>query len=98
METLPAAFTHEPPTGYRYEIVRFKATVLAIWIVHINGFNYSDHDPVRCIWGFYNTKKESFFEPKNSKSVGAAVDFTDTTPYSSMTVKIPFTPTIANFL
>jgi hypothetical protein len=78
-------FTHEPPAGYRYEVIRKNGSTLAIWTVLSNpGFVYNDGGDVRCIWGFYNPKKQQYFAPINSNKVGEPVDFNDTTPYTAM--------------
>ena len=77
-------FTHEPPKGYRYEVVRKNASILAIWTVCNPGFVFNNGLPVRCIWGFYNPKKQQYFAPINSNKVGEPVDFNDTTPYTAM--------------
>ena len=81
-------FKHDAPDGYRYEVVPFKSNVVAVWTVCNPGFVYNDGNDVRCIWGFYNTKKRQYFAPINSKKVGEPVDFNDTTPYSAMQLKL----------
>ncbi|AGG54086.1 hypothetical protein CYXG_00022 [Synechococcus phage S-SSM4] len=78
---------HEPPDGYRYETVRQKSNVLAIWIVSIRGFLYNDNNPARSIWGFYNTKTKQYHAPINSKKVGSVVQLEKTRPYSAMQIK-----------
>ena len=77
-------FKHDPPKGYRYEVIRKNANVLAIWTVCNPGFVYNDGNDVRCIWGFYNPKKQQYYAPINSNKVGEPVDFNDTTPYTAM--------------
>ena len=59
MIELPPNFHHEPPTGYRYEVVRKNASTVAIWTVCNPGFIYNDGNDVRCIWGFYNLKNNN---------------------------------------
>ena len=81
---LPTSFNHEPPAGYRYEVIRKNASVIAIWTVCNPGFIYNDGNDIRCIWGFYNPKKQQYFAPVNSNKVGEPVDFINTTPYSAM--------------
>ena len=85
---LPNDFPHTAPEGYRYEAVQSKSSVIAIWTVFERGFNYNDFNECRCIWGFYNTKKQQYFAPINSKKVGALVDINDTTPYSAMQLNL----------
>ena len=81
---LPDDFTHRPPEGYRYEAIRKNANVISIWTVCNPGFVYNDSNDIRCIWGFYNPKKQQYFAPINSNKVGESVDFSNTTPYSAM--------------
>lgn len=88
MNCLPDLFPHEPPTGYRYETVQFKSNVVAIWTVCNPGFSYNGGDDIRCIWGFYNTKKRQYHSPINSKKVGDLVDIHNTTPYSAMKLNL----------
>ena len=77
-------FKHDPPEGYRYEVIRKNANVVAIWTVCNPGFVYNDGNDVRCIWGFYNTKTRTYYAPINSTKQGDLVNFNDTTPYSAM--------------
>lgn len=88
MNELPPSFSHQPPEGYRYEVLPYKSNVVSVWTVCNPGFVYNDGDPVRCIWGFYNTKKQQYYAPINSKKVGAPVDINDTTPYTAMQLKL----------
>ena len=80
-------FPHKAPKGYLYETESFKRNVVAIWIHHCRHFDYNLGDPVRCIWGFYNTKTKEYFAPINSKTIGKCVNISDTTPYSAMIPK-----------
>ena len=70
-----------------YEQTSHKRNVVAIWIHYLRRFDYNLGDPVRCIWGFYNTKTKEYFAPINSSTVGKLVDIRDTTPYSAMRIK-----------
>ena len=79
---------HCPPDGYRYETVRFKNNVLAIWTVCNPGFVYNGGNDIRCIWGFYNTKTGNYHAPINSKKVGDIVKLEDTSPYSAMQLNL----------
>lgn len=80
-------FPHQAPKGYRYEVEPFRHNVIAIWIHHCRRFDYNLGDPVRCIWGFYNSKTGKYHSPVNSKKVGSAVDINLTTAYSAMPIK-----------
>ena len=70
-----------------YEQTEFKRNVIAIWIHYQRRFDYNLGDSVRCIWGFYDSKKRTFHSPINSKTIGRVVDIRDTTPYSAMIPK-----------
>ena len=85
---LPDDFTHRPPAGYRYEVIRKNANVVAIWTVCNPGFVYNDSNDIRCIWGFYNTKKRCYYAPINSTKQGDQVDINSTTPYSAMQLNL----------
>ena len=80
-------FTHCPPEQMYYEIESFKRNVFAIWVCYRNTFTQNDSKPVRCIWGFWDSKKSKFYSPINSKTVGKEVKFSQTTPYSAMIPK-----------
>jgi hypothetical protein len=81
-------FPHSSPKGMYYEYEEFKRNVIAIWIHYDREFDYNLGKPVRCIWGFFNSKTKSYHSPINSKTVGKKVDIEDTTPYSAMTPKL----------
>ena len=85
---LPQNFPHEPPQGYRYEVVRKNASTIAIWTVYNPGFIYNDGNDVRCIWGFYNTKQRTYYAPINSTKRGDPVDINSTTPYTAMQLNL----------
>jgi len=80
-------FPHRAPKGMHYEQTEFKRNVVAIWIHYERRFDYNLGDPVRCIWGFYNTKTKTYYAPINSKTIGRSVDIRNTTPYSAMIPK-----------
>jgi len=71
-----------------YEQTEFKRNVIAIWIHYKRRFDYNLGDPVRCIWGFYDTKKQCYYAPINSTKQGNQVDIESTTPYSSMQLNL----------
>ena len=83
---LPSSFPHEPPEGYHYEVEQFKRNVVSIWLHHPDHFTYTN-DPVRTIWGFFDTKKECYYAPINHKKVGKEVSITDTRNYTSMQIQ-----------
>lgn len=82
-------FIHEAPTdNHYYEQECFKRNVIAIWLVYRPGYLFNSFAPHRTIWGFYDTKKQQFHAPKNSKTVGSIVNIEDTTPYSAMQLNL----------
>lgn len=81
-------FPHQPPEGMYYEQVQFKSNVVAIWIHYKRRFVFNGGDPVRCIWGFYNTKTKCYYAPINSSKQGDQVDINNTTPYSAMQLNL----------
>ena len=81
-------FPHKPPKGMYYEQTEFKRNVVAIWIHYQRRFIYNGGDPVRCIWGFHNTKTKEYHAPTNSSTVGSVVDINKTTPYSAMQLNL----------
>ena len=81
-------FPHKAPKGYHYEQTQFKRNVTAIWICDDHTYDYNNGKPVRCIWGFYNSKTKQWHSPINSSTVGDVVDPQRTTPYSAMTIKV----------
>ena len=85
---LPIDFHHEPPAGYRYEVIRKNSNVVAIWTVCNPGFVYNDGNDVRCIWGFYNAKNNNTMPQSIPPKVGEPVDINDTTPYSAMQLNL----------
>jgi len=85
---LPHDFPHTAPKGYRYETVQSKRNFISIWTVHERGFTYNGNAESHCIWGFYDTKKQCYYAPVNSKQVGKEVDINSTTPYTSMPLKL----------
>jgi hypothetical protein len=80
-------FPHNAPEGMYYETEPFQRNVVAIWIHYQRRFDYNLGDPVRCIWGFYNTKTKCYHAPINSSKCGDKVDIKNTTPYSAMQIK-----------
>jgi len=80
-------FPHSPPKGMYYEYENLKRNVIAIWICYDRKFDYNLGHPVRCIWGFYDSKKRIYLAPVNSKTIGKCVKIEDTSSYSAMQVK-----------
>ena len=85
---LPNDFPHTAPQGYRYEAIQSKTNVISIWTVFERGFTYNDHNESHCIWGFYNTKKQQYHAPINSKKIGDVVDVNNTSPYTAMQLNL----------
>lgn len=80
-------FPHKSPEGYSYEFERFNNRVIAIWLRHSYAYGFSDGRSVRSIWGFYSPKKQVYYAPVNSKTVGKEVSISQTSPYSAMEAK-----------
>jgi len=92
---LPPDFIHESPKGFSYEVKSHKSNLVAIWLLHHRKYCYSS-DPVRTIWGFYNTKQRCYHAPINSTKHGDKVDISDTRPYTAMQLNL--TPLEAAFV
>ena len=88
MFELPPSFAHEPPEGYSYEVKEHKRNLLAIWLCDHNEYIFNSGAPVKCIWGFYNTKKQQYYAPINHKKCGDEVRFSDTRPYTAMQLNL----------
>jgi hypothetical protein len=80
-------FGHKPPKGFRYEVRDFKRNVISIWLCHPNLYTYKS-EPIKTIWGFYDTKKKQYLAPKDCKTVGKVVDFADTRNYTAMQLNL----------
>jgi hypothetical protein len=83
-----ANFPHKAPKGYSYEFEEFKRGVVSIWLLCHRKFDYNNGATTKTIWGFYDTKKQQYFSPVNSKTIGACVNITDTRNYTAMPLKI----------
>jgi len=92
---LPLNFPHKAPKGFSYEVESHKSNIIAIWLLHHRKYCYSS-DPVRTIWGFYNTRKGCYHAPINSTKHGDQVDISNTRPYTAMQLKL--TPLEAAFV
>tara|TARA_R100000008_G_C3553305_1_gene151715 strand:+ start:270 stop:563 length:294 start_codon:yes stop_codon:yes gene_type:complete len=84
MIELPPSFIHQPPEGHSYECTFKTRSLVSIWICNHQHFYYTDRSPVKCIWGFYNTKEGCYYSPINSTKQGNKVDIHKTTAYSAM--------------
>ena len=84
---LPPDFIHEPPKGFSYEVKSHKSNLVAIWLLHHRKYCYSS-DPVRTIWGFYNTKQRCYHAPINSTKHGDKVTITNTRPHTAMQLNL----------
>ena len=82
-----AEFQHKAPEGYSYEFEEFKRGVVAIWLRCHRKFDYNNGAATRTIWGFYDTKKQQYFSPINSKTIGACVNIKETRNYTAMPIK-----------
>jgi hypothetical protein len=80
-------FPHQAPKGMHYEYEDFKRNVTAIWIHYDREFDYNLGKSVRCIWGFYDSKKRQYLAPVNSKTPGKCVNISHTSPYTAMPLK-----------
>jgi hypothetical protein len=80
-------FPHKAPKGYSYSFEEFKRNVIRIWIHDSRVYDYNNGEPVKCIWGFYNSKKQTYFAPINSSTVGKEVPIECTRPYTAMQIK-----------
>ena len=87
IDLCPPDFTHQAPEGYSYEYTSFKRNVTAIWLRNHSTFSYTS-DPVRTIWGFYDSKKRKYYSPINSKKVGKEVQLSDTRTYTAMPLNL----------
>ena len=87
MNLCPPDFTHKAPEGYSYEFSSFKRNLTAIWLRNHSTFSYTN-DPVRTIFGFYNTKTGKYYAPINSKKVGKEVKLSDTRNYTAMPLRL----------
>lgn len=88
MNELPPTFPHQPPRGYKYQVVPFKTNIVAVWTVYLGQFVYNSGGVSRSIWGYYNTKKQQYYAPINSKRVGDVVDINRTSPYTAMQLNL----------
>ncbi|WDS61109.1 hypothetical protein SBM3_00019 [Synechococcus phage S-BM3] len=92
MLELPYDFPHQPPDNYRYETVRHKTNVDAIFLVSNFGWIYSGGDQCRTIWGFVKHKRtkrsssHTYHAPINANKVGAEVSISDTRPWTAMQI------------
>ena len=87
MIELPLNFPHKAPKGFSYEVESHKSNIIAIWLLHHREYCYSN-DPVRTIWGFYNTRKGCYHAPINSTKHGDQVDISNTRPYTAMQLNL----------
>jgi hypothetical protein len=83
----PPEFTHKAPENHSYEFFAFKRNVISIWLRNHTTFSYTS-ESVRTIWGFYNSKKRTYYAPINSKKVGKEVQFSDTRNYTAMQLNL----------
>ena len=77
-------FPHNPPNNYYYEFVPFKSDYVSIWISCSGVFTYNSGGKSSSIWGFYNTKTDTYYSPVTPTQLGNKVEIGRTTPYSAM--------------
>ena len=93
---LPTSFLHSPPDGYYYKAEEFKRNVISIWLYNTRKFVYNGGTETRTIHSFYDTKKQQYYAPVNSKTIGACVNIRNTRNYTAMPLKL--TPLEAAFV
>jgi hypothetical protein len=81
-------FPHTPPKGYSYSFGWFNKTIIAIWLMHHQQYDYNLGKPIKTIWGFYSPKKKVYYAPINSTKKGSVVDIRLTRPYTAMQIKL----------
>lgn len=79
-------FRHNPPEGYYYSFEEYKRGVIRIWLHNTRKFDYNLGKETRTVWGFWKSKTNSFFAPKNSKEIGPQVSIKSTTKYTAMQI------------
>lgn len=79
-------FPHKAPDGMHYSYEQFKRNVISIWLHYERKFIYNNGKPVRCIWGFYDVKKDVYYSPVNSSTIGKVVEIGNTRPFTSMPI------------
>jgi len=94
MFELPHDFPHSPPQDYKYQVREHKRNMVSIWLQHPPVYSYTS-DSVFTIWGFYNSKKQEYYEPINATKQGDSVDINDTTCWTSKQLNL--TPLQAAF-
>ena len=85
--TIDIPFTHVAPKGYFYSFEKYKLGVIRIWLNNNRKFDYNLGKPTKTVWGFWNSKKNKYFAPVNSSTIGKEVDFEKTRNYTSMQIK-----------
>ena len=80
------------PTNHQQTIISTRRFALNVMLLQSTLYIvlglFNDHNPHRTIWGFYDTKKQQFHAPINSKKVGKVVDIRDTTPFTAMQLNL----------
>ena len=80
-------FPHSPPNGYSYSFEDFKSNVVRIWLHNHRQFDYNLGARTKSVWGFYSSKRNKYYAPVNSKTVGKEVDIKSTRNYTAMPIK-----------
>ena len=80
-------FPHKAPTDYSYEFEQFNASTIRIMLICHKQFDYNLGAKTSTVWGFYKTKKRTYYAPINLKTIGAQVNIDDTRSYTAMQIK-----------
>lgn len=79
-------FRHNPPEGYYYSFEEYASGVIRIWLHNTCKFDYNHGEETRTVWGFWKSKTNRFFAPKNSKQIGTQVSIKSTSKYTAMQI------------
>ena len=79
-----AEFPHKAPKDYSYEFETWNPTTIRIMLRCHRKFDYNLGASTSTVWGFFKSKKRTYYAPINAKSIGKQVNINSTTPYSAM--------------
>ena len=88
MDNFIMEFPHKAPKGYEYWTDDFKKTIKRIWIRNLGDFVYTGGEHPSSVWGFYDSRKQTYIAPINHKKPGKPVRIEDTSPYSAMQLNL----------
>jgi len=83
---LPDNF-HLPPQGHTYSVELFNSKYHRIQLHHPDIYTYTTKR-VWTVWGFLCVKTGRIHFPINSKTPGSPIELSQTTPYTSMPLKV----------